>query len=408
VGPEGAEIPAVAVRQFLTVHSRDRDSGSFAAEQARLALDVFLSELDHWHWEKIGGKLSGPHFRIKASAGTPAAPNNDGPRQCSHLKSEEGLYIIDRVRRTLRVRHYAIRTEEAYLHWISRFLKFAGAGEDYDGQEAERQVRKFLEELAVDRGVSASTQNQAFAAILFLFEHVQPRPLENLGNTLRARRPMRIPQVLSKEETMRLLSVMEGSTGLMSRILYGTGLRIMELLRLRIKDLDFGRGQIFVRNGKGGKDRIVMLPQSLKVELERHMRRLRVLFEEDRRDALPGVWMPEALGVKYPKAALDWAWQWVFPSKTLSVDPRSGIRRRHHVHERGIGRALATARIHAGIQKLVTPHTLRHCFATHLLEAGTDIRTVQELLGHQSVETTMIYTHIIERKGVAGARSPLD
>lgn len=402
VGPEGSEIPAVSAEQFLAGISQGGESGKFAAEQVRLALDLFVSEVDHWHWKKIKGRPSGPHFRIKASAASLKTAKVVNLEETSEHGEEASLTA--KARRTLRVMHYAIRTEEAYLYWIGRFLIFAGG----DGEGLEGRVRSFLEGLAVDRGVSASTQNQAFAAILFLFEQVLQRPLENLGNTLRARRPMRLPQVLSKDETLRLLNAMEGTAGLMARVLYGTGLRIMELLRLRIKDLDFSRGQILVRHGKGGKDRVVMMPERLRGDLERHKERVRILFEADRRDELPGVWMPEALGVKYPKACVEWAWQWVFPSKTLSVDPRSGMRRRHHVHENGIGRALAVARGRAGLQKLVTPHTLRHCFATHLLEAGTDIRTVQELLGHQSVETTMIYTHVIERKGVVGARSPLD
>ena len=287
-------------------------------------------------------------------------------------------------------------------------LRACSLGEGKNDEFTEAKVRIFLEGLAVDRGVSASTQNQAFSGILFFFEQVLQQPLGNLGDTLRARRPARLPQVLSKPDTLRLLSAMEGTFGLMAHVLYGTGLRIMEVLRLRTKDVDFQRGQIMVRNGKGGKDRVVMLPDRLRDELERHLQRVRVLYGTDRENNLPGVWLPESLGVKYPKASVDWAWQWVFPSKTLSTDPRSGIRRRHHVHENGLSRALAVARQRSGVEKPVTPHTLRHCFATHLLEAGTDIRTVQELLGHQSVETTMIYTHVVQRKGVIGAKSPLD
>ncbi len=206
-----------------------------------------------------------------------------------------------------------------------------------------------------------------------------------MGDTLRARRPVKLPHVLSNVETLRLLTSTEGRSGLIAQVLYGTGLRILEALRMRTKDVDFERGQIIVRNGKGGKDRVVMLPERLRDELERHLQRVRILFETDRKNNLPGGWVPEALGIQYPKASVDWAWQWVFPSKTFSTDPRSGIQRRHHVHENCISRVLSVARQRSGLQKPVSPHMLRHCFATHLLEAGTDIRTVQELLGHQSV-----------------------
>lgn len=296
----------------------------------------------------------------------------------------------------------------AYLHWIRRFLEFT-AGR-YSGIEAAGapEAKAFLESLAVDRNVSASTQNQAFSALLFLFGKVLERPLGDLGDTVRARRPSRLPMVLAKEEVMRLLGAMEGTTELMARLLYGTGMRVLEMLRLRVKDLDAARGQIMVRDGKGAKDRIVMMPQSVQVDLERHLQRVRLLFEEDRRAELPGVWLPDALGVKYPAAGIEWGWQWVFPSKSISTDPRSDIQRRRHVHENSVSKALLIARRRAGVTKPLTPHTLRHCFATHLLEAGADIRTVQELLGHNSVETTMIYTHVMERKGVAGVKSPID
>jgi integron integrase len=402
-GRKASEIPEVVAQQFLNSIAGSSVHAAFASEQARLALDVFLQEAEHWHWSEREGERPGPAFRLKASAKPEPTANGAVP-----MPVTETFPVLAKARGALRVRHYALRTEEAYLHWIKRFLSFALSRDVVLEGLGAAEVRDFLETLAVDRGVSASTQNQAFSAVLFLFAQVLERPLGDLGDTIRARRPSRLPLVLAKEDVMRLLASMEGSSGLMVQLLYGTGLRVMELLRLRVKDLDFRRGQIMVREGKGAKDRVVMLPESLRAELERHLGRVRLLFEEDRRAEVPGVWLPDALAVKYPRAAIDWGWQWVFPSKSLSTDPRSGFRRRHHVHENSVSKALAVGRKRSRIDQPLTPHTLRHCFATHLLEAGADIRTVQELLGHKSVETTMIYTHVMERKGVAGVRSPID
>jgi integron integrase len=403
-GRKASEIPEVSARLFLDSIDGTTANAKFAGEQARQALDVFLQEIDHWHWKEKDGERPGPAFRLKASASPGPAPAEVEIPSAG----EKEQPILVKARRALRVRHYSIRTEEAYLHWMKRFLAFAaGRGVSVEAF-GTGEVRGFLESLAVDRGCSASTQNQAFSALLFLFGQVLERSLGDLGDTVRARRPSRLPVVLAKEEVMRILAATEGTTALMARVLYGTGLRVLELLRLRIKDLDFARGQILVRDGKGAKDRVVMLPESLRETLERHLERIRVLFEEDRKADLPGVWLPDALAVKYPAAPVEWGWQWVFPSRSVSTDPRSQTRRRHHVHENSVAKALATARRRAGIDKPITPHTLRHCFATHLLEAGADIRTVQELLGHKSVETTMIYTHVMQRKGVAGVRSPLD
>lgn len=315
--------------------------------------------------------------------------------------------MVEAVRRALRVRHYALRTEQAYLHWVRRFLRWCeSAGVVAEGA-GEEEVRRFLEDLAVGRGVSAATQNQAFSSLLFFFNEVLRRPLEGV-DAVRAKRSSRLPVVLSKGEAKRLIGAMEGTMGLIGRLLYGTGMRLMEAIRLRVKDIDFERSQIVVRDGKGGKDRVVMLPEALKEPLREHLDRVRLLFESDRAEGLPGVWLPGALAVKYPNAGSEWAWQWVFPSKSVGVDPKSGVRRRHHVHDNGVGKALTVAARRAGIAKKITAHTLRHSFATHLLEAGVNIRTVQELLGHSSVETTMIYTHVANLKGVAGAKSPLD
>ena len=274
------------------------------------------------------------------------------------------------------------------------------------GIDGEGEVRAFLEELAVGRGVAAATQNQAFSALLFFFSEVLKLPLGKV-DALRAKRTTRLPVVLSREEVRRLLGGLEGTMSLIGRLLYGTGMRMMEAIRLRVKDVDFDRQQVIVREGKGSKDRVVMLPETLREPLREHLERVRILFNEDRAAGLPGVWLPGAYGVKDPKAGERWEWQWVFPSKSVGKDPRSEVRRRHHVHDNGVGKALGVAVRRAGIAKKITAHTLRHSFATHLLEGGADIRTVQELLGHSDVSTTMIYTHVLSRPGV-GVRSPLD
>jgi integron integrase len=310
------------------------------------------------------------------------------------------------MRRALRVRHYALRTEESYVQWVGRFLDWLGrSGGDLE-LAGEGEVRGFLEELAVVRGVAAATQNQAFSALLFFFGEMLKRPLGKV-DALRAKRTTRLPVVLSREEVRRLLGGLEGTMSLIGRLLYGTGMRLMEAIRLRVKDVDFDRGQVIVREGKGSKDRVVMLPETLREPLREHLERVRILFQEDRAAGLPGVWLPGAYGVKDPKAGERWEWQWVFPSKSVGKDPRSEVRRRHHVHDNGVGKALGVAVRRAGIAKKITAHTLRHSFATHLLEGGADIRTVQELLGHSDVSTTMIYTHVLSRPGV-GVRSPLD
>ena len=305
----------------------------------------------------------------------------------------------------IRLRNYSFRTEETYVDWVERFARYHSVAEPQALGEAE--VREFLEYLAVARNVAASTQNQAFSALLFFYQVVLDRPLGDLGNTVRAKRPGRLPVVLSREEVQRLLKGLEGTLGLVARLLYGTGLRLMEAVRLRVKDVDFERGMITVREGKGNQDRIVMLPATLREPLRTHLERVRMLWESDRARGLPGVALPDALERKYPEAGQEWGWTWVFPAKKLAEDPRSGVRRRHHAHETAVQRAVKAASRLAQLQKPVSCHTLRHCFATHLLEGGTDIRSVQELLGHKSVETTQIYTHVMQKPGI-GVRSPLD
>ena len=313
--------------------------------------------------------------------------------------------LLDQVRAALRVRHYSLRTEQAYTEWIRRFILFHHRR--HPTELGAPEVGAFLTHLAVGRQVASSTQNQALSALLFLYREVLKVPLGWLEEFTPAKRPERVPVVLTREEITQLLGEMEGTMKLMAQLLYGSGLRLLDGLRLRVKDIDFGYRQIVVRDGKGAKDRVTMLPDTLRAVLERHLARVKLLHDEDLEGGFGEVWLPQALAQKYPRASREWAWQWVFPAARRSVDPRSGLVARHHVSEKSVQRAVAAAGRRAGIHKPVTPHTLRHSFATHLLESGKDIRTVQELLGHKDVSTTMIYTHVLNRPGLA-VRSPLD
>lgn len=313
--------------------------------------------------------------------------------------------LLDVVRERLRVRHYSLRTEQSYIGWIRRFIRFHDRRHPRD--MGAREVEVFLTHLAVEGQVSVSTQNQALAALLFLYKEVLELELPWLENVTRAKRPARVPVVLSRPEVDRLLLHLEGTHLLMARLLYGTGMRLMECLRLRVKDIDFDRGEIVVRAGKGAKDRVTILPDTLRGELSRQIATARALWERDRKAEAPGVALPNAIARKYPTAPTQWGWFWVFPARAPSRDPRTGTVRRHHTHEQALQRAIKRAVHDAGIAKPATTHTLRHSFATHLLEAGYDIRTVQELLGHQDVSTTMIYTHVLNRGG-RGVLSPVD
>jgi integron integrase len=309
------------------------------------------------------------------------------------------------VRDAIRARHYSYRTEEAYAGWIRRFILFHG--KRHPAEMGKPEIERFLTALAVDRKVAASTQNQALASILFLYKDVLGRETGWLEDVVRAKRPERLPVVLTRPEVESLLAALDGVSWIMAMLLYGSGLRLMECLRLRLKDVEFGRREILVRQGKGGKDRVTMLPSAVVPKLTTYLRRVRDLHSSDLAMGFGRVALPDALGCKYPNADREWGWQWVFPASTISADPRTGERRRHHLHESVPQRAIREARRRAGIGKPVGPHTLRHCFATHLLEAGYDIRTVQELLGHRDVKTTMIYTHVLNRGG-RGVQSPAD
>jgi integron integrase len=309
------------------------------------------------------------------------------------------------VRHAIRVRHYSIRTEEAYVGWIRRYVFYHHKRHPADLGPAD--ISRFLTALAVERHVSAATQNQAMAALLFLYREVLGRDPGWLEDIVRARRPARLPVVLSRAEVDRLLSALRGVTWIMAALLYGSGLRLSECLRLRVKDLDFPRHEIVVREGKGGTDRATTLARALEPPLAAHLERVRLRHIADLAAGCGRVALPTALADKYPNAATEWGWQWVFPASRISVDPRSGIQRRHHVHESVLQKAVHAAARSAGIAKPVGPHTLRHCFAPHLLASGYDIHTVQELLGHRDVSTTMIYTHVLNRGGRA-VESPAD
>ena len=312
---------------------------------------------------------------------------------------------FERLRAEVRTRHYSIRTEEAYAGWLARLSAFRGGRPP--GELGAADVRDYLEYLATVREVSASTQNQALCALVFFLGEVLRRPREEIGDYVRAKRPVRLPTVLSRQEVRRLEEHLRGTHALMACLLYGSGLRLMECVRLRVKDLDFDHRQVVVRDGKGQKDRVTVLPEKATAPLRAHLEKVKALFESDLEAGIAGAYVWPALERKYPSAGREWIWQYVFPSAVLSKDPRSNAIRRHHAHETGLQHAVKEAAAKAGIAKPVSPHTLRHSFATHLLEAGQDIRTLQELLGHSDVSTTQIYTHVLNRPGLA-VRSPAD
>ena len=372
------------------------------------------------------GNDPSPQLPARTSVGQPA---NHPPR------------LLSQVRHLLRAHHYSLRTEATYVDWIRRFILHTGKAR-HPRDMGAHEVQDFLTHLAVERRVSASTQNQALAALLFLYREVLELDLPWMNDVVRAKKPQRLPVVLTREEVRQLLARLEprqvAATGagaliqvgddelsmasgsplsLIVRLLYGTGMRLMEAVRMRVKDVDFSRCEIVVRDGKGGKDRVTMLPHRLVDPLRAHLAIRRTLFELDLSRDQAEVWMPDALSVKYPNASREWGWQYVFVAPTLSVDPRASPsppagavarRRRHHLDEKQVQRHVRIAAQRAGLVKPVSPHVLRHSFATHLIENGYDIRTVQELLGHADVSTTMIYTHVLNRGGGRGVRSPLD
>ena len=314
--------------------------------------------------------------------------------------------LLDRLRAAVRARHYSRRTEEAYVAWVRRYVVFHG--KRHPDELGEAEINAFLSDLAVTRKVSASTQNQALSALLFLYRDVLGKSVESLGDVVRARRPARLPVVLTRDEVRRVLANLSGREKLVATLLYGAGLRLLDALRLRVKDVDFALNQIVVRDGKGQKDRHTMLPLAVKPALTAHLRTVRARYDADLAANRADVYLPDAIRLKYPAAARAWGWQWVFPADRPSEDPRTRAFRHHHLPETLVQRAVKRAVAATGIAKPASCHTLRHSFATHLLESGTDIRTIQELLGHSDVATTMIYTHVLNRAGGLGVKSPLD
>jgi integron integrase len=323
----------------------------------------------------------------------------------ARLSSFELQNLLRQVRETIRVRHYSLRTEESYVYWIRNFLRFHSFRNPKQLQES--YLSKFLSHLAIDQKTAASTQNQATSALLFLYRNVLQQNLEWIYNIQRAKTNFKIPTVFSRAEVRNILNQLEGTIWIMASLLYGSGLRVMECLRLRIKDIDFHSKQIVVRDGKGARDRVTLLPESLIAPLKKHLQRVKSLHDIDLNEGFGKVYLPLALQRKYPNAHSEWSWQYVFPSSKRSMDPASNQMRRHHVDESVLQRAIHKAIRTCGIIKPGSCHTLRHSFATHLLESGCDIRTIQELLGHKDVSTTMIYTHVT-KKGGAGIKSPFD
>jgi len=400
------------VEQFLDLLVREGKAG-WQVAQASEALELFFREVAPMDWARHD--WPGTPSTLELPRGRPAelprppissvCPSRFEGRSDSGSLEVRWEGFLGEVAQRLRAERYAYRTEQSYLDWVRRFLLFVRPKERSDLNQAAAE--EYLAYLSLERRVAASTQNQAFNAILFLFRQVLGVEMGSLEEIPRAQTSRRVPVVLGRGEVTRLFAEMRGTGLLMAKLMYGSGLRVMECVRLRVKDIDFANSNVVVREGKGGKDRLVPLPVSLVADVEAHLKAVRGLWERDRAMGAEGVFLPDALSMKYPSAGKEWGWFWVFPSDAESRDPRSGLMRRHHLHEGGIQQLVKRAALRAALVKPVSPHTLRHSFATHLLENGHDIRTVQELLGHADVSTTMIYTHVLNRPGVA-VRSPLD
>ena len=385
-------------------HVRDWQFGQAVDAIRNLFLLVgvaWLDEVDWHYWKELSRTLTPDHPTLAREI----VSQRTTQLARAPTDTEEHASLVAPLVTELRRRHYSIRTEKAYRQWVRRFLRFLGKIDPR--QAGASEVAAYLEQLAVKRNVAASTQNQALNALVFFYKEILKQPLANLDTFTRAKRPKRLPVVLTRTEVARVLGAMQGTSRLMAALLYGTGMRLMDCIRLRVQDVDFGYMQIVIRDGKGQKDRVVPLPNRLADPLRTHLQKVQHLHQEDLQRGFGEVFLPFALARKYPKAARDWRWQYVFPSSKLSTDPRSGVIRRHHVDESGLQKAVKLAGDTAGLHKRVNCHALRHSFATHLLESGYDIRTVQELLGHADVSTTMIYTHVLNRGG-RGVVSPVD
>lgn len=386
-----------------------------------LIITPWASRFDWEGWRLGFRNLPSSHPTLARSQASP--PFAERERKLEDRPCEPSRSLINRMRSEIRVRNLSIRTEQTYLEWIRRFLGWCPPFEEGESRAADsgngefemavppefwiEQMREFLRHLAEDRLVSAATQAQALNAVIFFCRHVLALESTDLGDVQRPRPKKRLPTVLSRQEIHAILAQLSGESRLMAQLMYGCGLRLMECIRLRIKDIDLDQNRIEVRGGKGDKDRVVPLPAAAKATLRNHLQDLRALWEDDCRAKAANVWIPDALARKYPAAGAELGWQWVFPARKLSIDPRGGKVRRHHVHENGIQKLLKKAAWEAGITRRVSCHTLRHSFATHLLMNHTDIRTIQELMGHTDVSTTMIYTHVVGQPGIV-ARSPLD
>jgi len=372
------------VMEFMDSLQRDHRIHDWQIRQARQAVQVYLVNFK--------GKTASDALSLNAK---------------SDAKGSDVSRIIEEIKRSIRLKHYSLSTERSYIDWAKRFFGYVyeikGDETAFDADD----IKQYLSHLAIKRRVSASTQNQAFNALLFLFRNVFGQDIGNLGDTVRAKRGARLPMVLTTDEVLALFSGMSGTSLLIAQVLYGSGLRLMELARLRVKDIDFGMQTITVRSGKGDNDRTTVLPESVRDKLRVHIEKVKALHDKDLASGYGEVYLPEALERKYPKAGKEWGWQYVFPSSRLSVDPRSGKIRRHHISEDIVQTAVANAVKKAGIVKHVSVHTLRHSFATHLLMSGVNIREIQDLLGHKNIETTMIYTHVL-RDMTNAPQSPLD
>ncbi len=409
--PAGTELPAALEGYGRFLKSSVPAPLEWRLDQAREALRCFRKGIENWSIRPLipregddGEVQVEVTFRTRTRGADAIEGDCDSAALPPAVLDTDGEALVAMAERQLTVRRYARRTAETYLGWIRRYLSWAN--ERTLRPDDGGAVKSFLESLVLERRVSAATQNQALSALLFLVEKVIGGELGEI-DAVRAKRSRHLPEVLSRDEVKQLLAATEGITGLYLRLLYGTGLRQMEGLRLRVKDVSVERRTVMVRSGKGGKDRRVMLPEALIPEMRRHLEWVEILWKRDREEGVEGVWMPEALDLKSPNSGKTLEWQWLFPSGQLSEDPVAKVVRRHHLHENGVAYALRAAKERAGIHKKVGCHTLRHSFATHLLEAGADIRSLQDLLGHKSVETTQIYTHVTNGGGI-GVRSPLD
>lgn len=395
-GPKAVDFYIHWVAQFYR-YNRKKPGDAVTREETEAYLKFLSQSRESWQVDQAAKAISLYQFYHGRNAAD-SSPNS--------LESEsQWKAIAEDMHKMLRLMHRSLHTEKAYIGWVRRFYVYIKGQSPLELDSTD--VKNFMTYLAVEQKVSASTQNQAFNAILFLFRHVLDKDIENIADAVRARRSRRLPVVMTRSEIDRLFDNMYGLNRLMARLVFGCGLRLQECVQLRIKDVDLERDAITVRSGKGDKDRETVLPTSLKPDLEAHLEKARNIYEADRAAASPGVMIPGALERKYPNAGKEWAWFWVFPSQTHSADPITGIWRRHHIYRGNLQKAVKTAGKRAEIPKRITVHTLRHSFATHMLEKGYDIRTIQDLLGHTDLRTTMIYTHVVS-KNRHGVVSPLD